>query len=183
MSPSVIILGNLSKASLKTSWVSQKLDFRLTVWPYFFKDKSLYHKFGKSFQSKLIKRHERRKSWILGKYISLHHAQISIFSAGRLFTVALHYGRPISSRQLRHAIFSSTISSMVAICDVNLSAARNCGQSADHFPANMVILGPGKLCWMVTHGNSASYRWCGWTFGTAIAAQALVVHLFKVPMN
>ena len=68
---------------------------------------------------------------------------------------------------------------MVAICDVNLSAARNCGLSGDHFPANMVILGPGKLCWMVAHGNSASYRWCRRTFGTARATQALIVFLFK----
>ena len=68
---------------------------------------------------------------------------------------------------------------MVAIGDVNLSAARNFRLSGDHFPANMVILGPGKLCWMVTRGNSASYRWCKRTFGTAITAQALIVFFFK----
>ena len=42
----------------------------------------------------------------------------------------------------------------------------------------MVILGPGKLHWLVTHGNSASYRWCWRTLGTAITAQALIVFLF-----
>ena len=74
---------------------------------------------------------------------------------------------------------------MVAICDVNLSAARNRGLSGDHFPANMLILGPGKLCWMVTHGNSASYRWCRRTFGTARAThdQALIVFKsFRTPV-
>ena len=64
--------------------------------------------------------------------------------------------------------------SMVAICDVNLSAPRNSGLSGDHLLANMVILGPGKLYWMVAHGNSASYRWCGRTLGTAITTQSLV---------
>ena len=67
---------------------------------------------------------------------------------------------------------------MVAICDVNLSAPRNSGLSVDYPPANMVILGPGKLYWLVTHGNSASYRWCGRTFGRPNAAQALLVFFY-----
>lgn len=121
---------------------------------------------------------------------TLHNTTFLIhFSIGRLSAATLHSGRPVSSRQLRHAIFSSTIPSMVAICDVNLSAPRNSGLSVDYLPANMVILGPGKLYWLVTHGNSASYRWCGRTFGRANAAQALLVFLFKrlttrvIPVN
>ena len=63
---------------------------------------------------------------------------------------------------------------MVATSDVTLPAPRNSGLSADHMFANMVILGPGKIPWMVTHGISASYRWRGWTLGMT---HALIISL------